>query len=124
MERVMGIEPTLSAWEAEVLPLNYTRLVSSQIPITGDGNTRAIPARSLRPGLKMNFTLASSQDPCRASALCAEFKNADAHGCANAAEAHGWAGAAPAFFTENCSCVFSISAFHGGCRTHAISLGS
>ncbi|MDF3054924.1 MAG: hypothetical protein K0Q74_831 [Gammaproteobacteria bacterium] len=25
MERVMGIEPTLSAWEAEVLPLNYTR---------------------------------------------------------------------------------------------------
>ena len=21
----MGIEPTLSAWEAEVLPLNYTR---------------------------------------------------------------------------------------------------
>ena len=27
MERVMGIEPTLSAWEAEVLPLNYTRLL-------------------------------------------------------------------------------------------------
>ena len=26
VERVMGIEPTLSAWEAEVLPLNYTRL--------------------------------------------------------------------------------------------------
>ena len=26
MERVMGIEPTSSAWEAEVLPLNYTRL--------------------------------------------------------------------------------------------------
>ena len=25
LERVMGIEPTLSAWEAEVLPLNYTR---------------------------------------------------------------------------------------------------
>ena len=25
MERVMGIEPTLSAWEVEVLPLNYTR---------------------------------------------------------------------------------------------------
>lgn len=28
MERVMGIEPTLFAWEAKVLPLNYTRLVS------------------------------------------------------------------------------------------------
>ena len=27
MERVMGIEPTTSAWKAEVLPLNYTRVV-------------------------------------------------------------------------------------------------
>ena len=27
MERVVGIEPTLSAWKAEVLPLNYTRTV-------------------------------------------------------------------------------------------------
>ncbi len=27
LERVMGIEPTLSAWEAEVLPLNYTRRI-------------------------------------------------------------------------------------------------
>ncbi len=26
MERVMGIEPTTSAWKAEVLPLNYTRI--------------------------------------------------------------------------------------------------
>lgn len=26
LERVMGIEPTLPAWEAGVLPLNYTRL--------------------------------------------------------------------------------------------------
>jgi hypothetical protein len=25
MERVVGIEPTPSAWKAEVLPLNYTR---------------------------------------------------------------------------------------------------
>ena len=25
MERVMGIEPTYAAWEAAVLPLNYTR---------------------------------------------------------------------------------------------------
>ena len=24
-KRAMGIEPTLSAWKAEVLPLNYTR---------------------------------------------------------------------------------------------------
>ena len=27
VERAMGIEPTLSAWEAEVLPLNYARSV-------------------------------------------------------------------------------------------------
>jgi hypothetical protein len=27
-QRVMGIEPTLSAWKAEVLPLNYTRVAS------------------------------------------------------------------------------------------------
>ena len=28
MERVMGIEPTLSAWEADALPLSYTRIVT------------------------------------------------------------------------------------------------
>ncbi len=28
LERVMGIEPTLSAWKAEVLPLNYTRCLN------------------------------------------------------------------------------------------------
>ena len=27
MERVKGIEPSSSAWKAEVLPLNYTRIV-------------------------------------------------------------------------------------------------
>jgi hypothetical protein len=30
MERVTGIEPALSAWEAEVLPLNYTRATGHQ----------------------------------------------------------------------------------------------
>ncbi len=32
MERVMGIEPTSSAWKAEVLPLNYTRLSKKYNP--------------------------------------------------------------------------------------------
>src|SRR3546814_3806657 len=32
LERVMGIEPTLSAWEAEVLPLNYTRTGRQSMP--------------------------------------------------------------------------------------------
>ena len=31
MERVMGIEPTLVAWEATVLPLNYTRFASDSM---------------------------------------------------------------------------------------------
>ncbi|CAI8699393.1 hypothetical protein EMIT074MI3_10006 [Bacillus licheniformis] len=34
MERVMGIEPTTSAWKAEVLPLNYTRISHGAV----DGN--------------------------------------------------------------------------------------
>jgi hypothetical protein len=32
VERVMGIEPTSSAWKAEVLPLNYTRQTASRAP--------------------------------------------------------------------------------------------
>jgi hypothetical protein len=31
VERVTGIEPALSAWEADVLPLNYTRTVPSPL---------------------------------------------------------------------------------------------
>ena len=36
MERVMGIEPTTSAWKAEVLPLNYTRKFSLYGAIDGN----------------------------------------------------------------------------------------
>jgi len=32
VERVRGIEPPLSAWEADVLPLNYTRVRPSGAP--------------------------------------------------------------------------------------------
>ena len=36
-ERVTGIEPALSAWEADVLPLNYTREWWSGYPVpSGD----------------------------------------------------------------------------------------
>ncbi len=31
----MGIEPTSSAWKAEVLPLNYTRLNPNPEPVSG-----------------------------------------------------------------------------------------
>lgn len=33
----MGIEPTLSAWKAEVLPLNYTRFLTSLLTGGGEG---------------------------------------------------------------------------------------
>jgi hypothetical protein len=37
VERVMGIEPTLSAWKAEVLPLNYTRNKAFKFLVEGEG---------------------------------------------------------------------------------------
>jgi hypothetical protein len=37
LERVMGIEPTPSAWKAEVLPLNYTRRAESPTASIGGG---------------------------------------------------------------------------------------
>jgi hypothetical protein len=54
MERVMGIEPTLSAWKAEVLPLNYTRkLVKIMV-----GTTRfehATPWSQTRCSTKLSY---------------------------------------------------------------------
>ncbi len=37
LERVKGIEPSYAAWEAAVLPLNYTRIASR--PCTGRSAT-------------------------------------------------------------------------------------
>jgi hypothetical protein len=31
VERVTGIEPAFSAWEADVLPLNYTRVPNEDV---------------------------------------------------------------------------------------------
>ncbi len=47
MERVMGIEPTLAAWEAAVLPLNYTRAGGRILEDKLDG--RQIGARLSAP---------------------------------------------------------------------------
>ena len=56
MERVMGIEPTLSAWEAEVLPLNYTRPCPKRrgrtATETGDNVSSPLGAISYRPALR------------------------------------------------------------------------
>ena len=35
LERVKGIEPSWFAWEAKVLPLNYTRLYSDLLSTSG-----------------------------------------------------------------------------------------
>ncbi len=39
-QRAMGIEPTLSAWKAEVLPLNYARIVEGREWRGKDSNLR------------------------------------------------------------------------------------
>ena len=43
VERVMGIEPTLAAWEAAVLPLNYTRIF-----LVNQEAARFLPGRTSR----------------------------------------------------------------------------
>ena len=45
----MGIEPTPSAWKAEVLPLNYTRTLSIYV-LHQTPNTAANPARQMVEG--------------------------------------------------------------------------
>jgi DNA topoisomerase IB len=35
LERVKGIEPSCAAWEAAVLPLNYTRLAPESLSASG-----------------------------------------------------------------------------------------
>jgi hypothetical protein len=73
MERVTGIEPALSAWEADVLPLNYTRAEpagggrsSAQGPTTPVSiaqtsyrNRRGAGDRLRRQGVPMRCTLLS-----------------------------------------------------------------
>ena len=44
LERVMGIEPTSSAWKAKVLPLNYTRCILYQVEGEGFEPSKAEPA--------------------------------------------------------------------------------
>ena len=47
LERVMGIEPTSSAWKAEVLPLNYTRL--TDVHPNPPPHTASLPASDPLP---------------------------------------------------------------------------
>ena len=50
LERAMGIEPTTSAWKAEVLPLNYTRMVGVA------GFEPATPCSQGRCATKLRYT--------------------------------------------------------------------
>ena len=57
LERVMGIEPTFLAWEANVLPLNYTRKIMLAAP--------RLPQPSV---LSFNLSLRSMYSrPCESS---------------------------------------------------------
>ena len=46
----MGIEPTPSAWKAEVLPLNYTRAYPKYLPLIfgGGGRIRTFEGSAVR----------------------------------------------------------------------------
>jgi hypothetical protein len=57
----MGIEPTSSAWKAEVLPLNYTRL--EPIPDPPNPNVRARPASANEKPEAVLWTCARTARP-------------------------------------------------------------
>ena len=52
LERAMGIEPTTSAWKAEVLPLNYTRSLLVGVA----GFEPATPCSQGRCATKLRYT--------------------------------------------------------------------
>src|SRR4051794_10543235 len=52
LERVTGIEPALSAWEADVLPLNYTRAPLRSEPTIPGGPRGARPIPLARAPLR------------------------------------------------------------------------
>ena len=58
MERVTGIEPALSAWEADVLPLNYTRVT----PLTERGSEHSRHTRLCRRADTVRPVLLSDRD--------------------------------------------------------------
>ncbi len=43
----MGIEPTTSAWKAEVLPLNYTRIINQIYKVVCVADSHASSSASL-----------------------------------------------------------------------------
>lgn len=73
LERVTGIEPAFSAWEADVLPLNYTRRLPREASAAIVGSTTpTLPHRPVtgRAGFPSN---ASGPVSRRTSATCASL---------------------------------------------------
>ena len=54
LERVMGIEPTLPAWKAGILPLNYTRSFPHNVLTPTTAPKQALPAYSNTDCLKLS----------------------------------------------------------------------
>ena len=50
LERVTGIEPALSAWEADVLPLNYTRASAARPVAAATADCAVFAQTSYRTG--------------------------------------------------------------------------
>ena len=48
LERVTGIEPAFSAWEADVLPLNYTRSAGETTGVSRAAATAKIQAVTVK----------------------------------------------------------------------------
>ena len=55
LERAMGIEPTLLAWEAKVLPLNYARLVWRLLYANFQPDQRLTSQKPAKPASLHNF---------------------------------------------------------------------
>ena len=59
LERVMGLEPTISAWKANVLPLHYTRKYLPYIKLFGAGD--GARTRHLRLGKAALYQMSYSR---------------------------------------------------------------
>ena len=59
LERVMGLEPTISAWKANVLPLHYTRKYLPYIKLFGAGD--GARTRHLRLGKAALYRMSYSR---------------------------------------------------------------
>ena len=97
MERVKGIEPSYAAWEAAVLPLNYTRAARCPVstPVSDDGAIRDTLTRqrpmpgSFRPDVTLPALWTDRPNPLRALAATGHIIQMDADQSAHCAE-HGW----------------------------------